>query len=48
MLALLAGKMYDLHQTFAIAYYGASALLILAAITTFITKPPAKKILAAE
>ena len=43
MLALLAGKMYDLHQTFAIAYYGASVLLILAAITTFMTKPPAKK-----
>jgi len=40
LLALLAGKMYDKHQTFAIAYYGASALLVLAAITVFFLKPP--------
>ncbi len=40
LLALLAGKIYDKHQTFAIAYYGASALLVLAAITVFFLKPP--------
>jgi OFA family oxalate/formate antiporter-like MFS transporter len=40
MLSFLAGKMYDIHKTFAIAYYGASALLILAAITVFFVKPP--------
>ena len=40
LLALLAGKMYDKHQTFAIAYYGASILLVLAAITVFFLKPP--------
>jgi len=43
MLALLAGKMYDLHHTFSYAYYGASALLILAAMVTFLTKTPSKK-----
>lgn len=42
MLALLAGKMYDIHHTFSYAYYGASALLILAAIVTFLTKTPSK------
>ncbi|MGB2866086.1 MAG: OFA family MFS transporter [Sedimentisphaerales bacterium] len=40
LLALLAGKMYDIHKTFDIAYYGASALLVLAAITVFFLKPP--------
>jgi len=40
MLAFLAGKMYDIHKTFAIAYYGASVLLVLAAITVFFVKPP--------
>lgn len=40
VLAFLAGKMYDKHQTFAIAYYGASILLVLAAITVFFLKPP--------
>jgi OFA family oxalate/formate antiporter-like MFS transporter len=40
LLAYLAGKMYDVHQTFAIAYYGASALLVLAAIMVFLVKPP--------
>jgi len=42
MLALLAGKMYDMHHTFSYAYYGASALLILAAMVTFLTKTPSK------
>ena len=40
LLALLADKMYDKHQTFVIAYYGASILLVLAAITVFFLKPP--------
>ena len=40
MLAKLAGTMYVRHQTFDIAYYGASALLILAAIMTMLVKAP--------
>jgi len=40
MLAKLAGTMYVKHQTFAIAYYGASALLVLAAVMAFFVKPP--------
>jgi OFA family oxalate/formate antiporter-like MFS transporter len=40
MLAFLAGKIYDIHKTFAIAYFGASVLLILAAITVFFVRPP--------
>ncbi len=40
VLAFLAGKMYDIHKTFAIAYYGASILLVLAAITVFFLKSP--------
>jgi OFA family oxalate/formate antiporter-like MFS transporter len=40
MLSFLAGKMYDIHTTFAIAYYGAIALLILAAACVFLVKPP--------
>jgi OFA family oxalate/formate antiporter-like MFS transporter len=40
VLAFMAGKMYDIHKTFAIAYYGASILLVLAAITVFFLKPP--------
>ena len=40
MLAQLAGKMYDLHQTFAYAYYGAVVLLILAAIVGGMLRPP--------
>jgi len=48
MLAKLAGAMYVKHQTFAIAYYGASALLILAAIMTTLVKAPHHKIETAE
>ncbi len=44
MLAKLAGAMYVKHQTFAIAYYGASALLILAAIMTLLVKAPHHKL----
>jgi OFA family oxalate/formate antiporter-like MFS transporter len=40
VLALVAGKMYDIHQTFNIAYYGAVVLLVLAAIVVFFVKPP--------
>jgi OFA family oxalate/formate antiporter-like MFS transporter len=40
MLSRLAGAMYDKYQTFAIAYYGASVLLILAAIMTPFVKTP--------
>ncbi|MBM4103792.1 MAG: OFA family MFS transporter [Planctomycetes bacterium] len=43
MLSFLAGKMYDIHKTFAIAYYGACVLLVLAAITVFALKPPHHK-----
>ncbi len=48
MLAKLAGTMYAKHQTFAIAYYGASALLILAAIMTILVKAPHHKLETAE
>jgi len=40
MLAFLAGKMFDIYQTYAIAYYSASAMLVLAAIMVFFLKPP--------
>ena len=48
MLAKLAGSMYVKHQSFNIAYFGASALLILAAIMVFFVKPPHHTIEAAE
>lgn len=48
MLAKLAGVMYVKYQTFAVAYYGASALLILAAIMTLLVKAPRYKIESAE
>ena len=40
MLAKLAGSMYVKYQSFNIAYFGASALLILAAVMVFVLKPP--------
>ncbi|HBO45213.1 MAG TPA: oxalate:formate antiporter [Planctomycetaceae bacterium] len=40
MLALLAGKVYDATQSFNFAYYCSAALLIVAAIVTFLVKPP--------
>ena len=40
MLAFLAGKMYDKYHTFDIAYFGASILLVLAAVMTPFVKPP--------
>ena len=42
MLALGAGKLKDMYDTFTFAYYGAAALLILAAIMTIVVKPPAE------
>jgi OFA family oxalate/formate antiporter-like MFS transporter len=40
LLAFVAGKMYDVYKTFAIAYYSASILLVLAAIMVFFVKTP--------
>jgi len=40
MLALVAGKIYDMTQSFSFAYYGASALLVLAAVLTPLIRPP--------
>jgi MFS transporter, OFA family, oxalate/formate antiporter len=42
MLAYLAGKIYDIHKTFAIAYNGASVLLVLAAVMVLFLKAPQK------
>jgi OFA family oxalate/formate antiporter-like MFS transporter len=47
MLAYLAGRMYLAHNTFDYAYYGASTLLVLAAITAIFLKPPHHKVAAA-
>ena len=44
MLSLLAGKMYDATQSFNVAYYGASILLVIAAvITPFVKAPPVRE-----
>ncbi len=48
MLSFLAGKMYDIYQTFAVAYYSASVLLTLAAVMVFFVKPPHHTITAAD
>jgi len=40
MLAFLAGKMFDIYQTYAIAYYSASTLLVLAAAMVFFLRTP--------
>jgi len=40
MLALLAGKLYDMYGKFSYAYYMASALLVIAAVLSFWVKPP--------
>ena len=42
MLALGAGKLKDMYDTFTFAYYGAAGLLILAAILTIVLKAPAE------
>ncbi|MDD5674353.1 MAG: OFA family MFS transporter [Chitinivibrionales bacterium] len=41
MLALGAGRLYDLYHSYNFAYYGASVLLVLAAATTFALRAPA-------
>jgi MFS transporter, OFA family, oxalate/formate antiporter len=46
-LSLLAGKVYDQTQTFTFAYYCSAALLIAAALVTFLVKPPQQKAQAA-
>jgi OFA family oxalate/formate antiporter-like MFS transporter len=43
MLSLLAGQVYDRTQTFAFAYYCSAGLLVLAALITFLVKPPEAK-----
>ncbi len=40
-LSLLAGKVFDQTHSFAFAYYCSAALLIAAALSTFMLKPPA-------
>ncbi len=40
MLALGAGKLKDVYDTFTFAYYGAAVLLIAAAIVTYFVQPP--------
>jgi len=40
MLALLAGKIYDVTQSFNVAYYGAAGLLVVAAVLTFCVRHP--------
>lgn len=40
MLSLLAGKVYDVTETFTFAYYCSAGLLIAAAAVTFLVKPP--------
>lgn len=40
-LSLLAGKVFDQTHSFAFAYYCSAALLIAAALSTFVIKPPA-------
>ena len=43
MLALGAGKVYDMYQTFDYAYYGAITLLVIAAVVTLAVKNPHHK-----
>jgi len=40
MLSQWAGRMYDRTQSFNVAYYGAAALLVLAAVLTFCVRAP--------
>ena len=40
MLALLAGRVYDQTQAFTFAYYCSAALLVAAALVTFLVRPP--------
>jgi OFA family oxalate/formate antiporter-like MFS transporter len=40
MLSFAAGIAYDIYQTFSVAYFGASVLLVAAAVMVFTLKPP--------
>jgi len=42
-MAMLAGKVYDQTQTFTFAYYCSAALLVVAAVVTFLLKAPKPK-----
>jgi len=44
MLSLLVGSLYDKYHTFAFAYYGASILLVLAAIMVVFLRPPGQNL----
>jgi len=44
MLSLLVGSLYDKYHTFVFAYYGASILLVLAAIMVIFLKPPGQSL----
>jgi MFS transporter, OFA family, oxalate/formate antiporter len=46
-LSLLAGMVYDRTQSFDFAYYCSAGLLVLAAIATFVVKPPRQRLAAA-
>lgn len=46
MLSLLAGKVYDQTHTFTFAYYCSAGLLVLAAIVTFLVRPPRSNVAA--
>ncbi len=43
MLALAAGKVYDVYSTFTYSYYAATALLVLAAVMTLLLRHPEKE-----
>ena len=43
MLSLLAGKVYDMTQTFTFAYYCSATLLVVAALMTFVLRPLPQK-----
>ncbi len=47
MLALLAGKVYDMTNSFNFAYYCSAALLVAAAIAACFVKPPRVRVIAA-
>jgi OFA family oxalate/formate antiporter-like MFS transporter len=48
MLSFFVGKLYDKYHSFTIGYYTASTLLIIAAILSFLVKPPKAKTIAAQ
>ncbi len=44
MLSLFAGRVYDQTQTFTFAYYCSAALLVVAALTALLVKPPRQEV----